>query len=239
MRPYRDSHAAAGYGERYSRTYETGYYAAQWREVEAPLLRRILAPLGGAKKTCLDFACGTGRIARRAGDHFSRVVAVDVSAEMLAHATAAENVDYRHIDIAQRPLDEVFDVVTAFRFFLKADPALRSEALDAIRAHLKPGGLLVANIHMQATSPLGLIYWLQRGLTGRAHETMSVREFAAILASHGFSIERVEHYGFAPRPGHFLPGLMERLIAPLERLARRLRLPGGLAQCFMVVARKA
>src|SRR5438045_1629824 len=59
---YRESHQALGYSGKYNRVYEIGYYAAQWRLIEEPLLRSILQPMGGKEKTCLDFACGTGRI---------------------------------------------------------------------------------------------------------------------------------------------------------------------------------
>ena len=231
---YTDSHASEGYGRRYVGTYSRGYYAAQWRAVEEPLLDRVLADVGGG--SCLDVACGTGRITGVARRHFRRVVGVDVSRSMLEQAPAWPGVEYRHADVTAASLGETFDVATAFRFFLKAEPELREAAIRAVHAHLNPGGRLVANIHMQASSPVGMMYRVQGALRGRAHQTLSVDAFSAFLHGHGFEVERVEFYGYCPRPGPALPDLMERLVPAVEKMGRVL--PDGTAQCFMVVARK-
>ncbi len=153
---YRRSHAATDAGIVYGRTYETGYYAALWAKIEKPLVERSLRALGGRHKKCLDFACGTGRITNVAAEYFAEVVGVDVSAPMLACASVPDNVRLRQIDITRESLGETFDVVTAFRFFLNAEPRLREEALQAIREHLNKDGRLVCNIQMNAISPIGI-----------------------------------------------------------------------------------
>lgn len=233
---YRASHQARGYAAIYGRTFQAGYYAALWNEIEKPLLERTLRALGGSKRSCLDFACGTGRITQVAATVFDRVVGVDVSKEMLASASAnaPPGVSFRCIDITREPLPERFDVATAFRFFLNAEDELRGAALRAIHRHLHGGGRLVCNVHMNATSPMGMLY---RALRAR-QSTLSLRRFRDILAQSGFSVESVQPYGYLPRPGPLLPGVCETLMRPTERLCRALHVPARFAQNFLVVAGK-
>ncbi|MDB4948791.1 MAG: hypothetical protein JWM27_1440 [Gemmatimonadetes bacterium] len=103
----------------------------------------------GAGMSCLDVGCGGGDVtldlAARVGPS-GRVVGVDVDAAKvdLARAEAAErgaaNVEFRAADL-RTLADEPFDVVYA-RFVLShlSDPAA---AVDAFRAHLRPGGIVV------------------------------------------------------------------------------------------------
>ena len=63
-----------------------------------PLLEGILRPLGGAERTSLDFACGTGRIAEVAAMFFGSVVGVDVSEAMLSAASVPDNVTLLCVD---------------------------------------------------------------------------------------------------------------------------------------------
>lgn len=236
---YRSSHSSADYGVIYDRTYEAGYYAALWSKIEKPLIATILRDLGGAEMTCLDFACGTGRITQVAADYFGKVVGVDVSASMLARAHGSHNVRLRRIDITRRRLGETFDVVTAFRFLLNAEQELRQEALQAIREHLKPEGRLICNIHMNATSPIGIAARIANRLPWSCkRNTMSTAELSRLLDSAGFTVERTLGYGYLPRPGRLLPGFCEVCIEPAERLAAAARMPARCAQQFLVVAKR-
>ena len=236
---YRASHCALGYGEHYNRTHESGYYGALWAKIEKPMVMDVLRPMGGAGRKCLDFACGTGRIANVAAGLFDEVVGVDVSEAMLACARVPQNVRLRHIDMTAEPLGETFDVVTAFRFFLNAEDRLRWEALKAIREQLNDDGRLVCNIHMNATSPVGLAYRTLNRLFGRTlRNTLSARRFKELLISSGFVVEQVIPYGYLPRPGHFVSRLCEVLIEPTEKASKALGVPGRFAQHFLVIARK-
>jgi SAM-dependent methyltransferase len=235
---YRTSHKDEGYGDEYNKTYETGYYAALWEGVEKPLLESVLRPLSGNGRNCLDFACGTGRITRVNAMFFGRVVGVDVSETMLAAALVPPNAHLKLIDLTAQPLDELFDVVTAFRFFLNAEDSLRRDALKAIRRHLKPGGRLVCNIHMNATSPAGLACRALNLLPGsERRNTMSIRSFRALLSETGFTAEQIIPHGFLPRPGGRLPRLSAAMVEPVDAVARLLRAPARLAQNFIVVAK--
>ena len=236
---YRVSHSAPGYGEHYNKTHEFGYYGALWEKIERPLIQDVLRPMGGSDRKCLDFACGTGRITNVAAGFFGEVVGVDVSKSMLGCARVSPNVRLLHIDMTKQPLDETFDVTTAFRFFLNAEDQLRWDALKAINEHLKDGGRLVCNVHMNATSPIGLVSRLLNWLFGRTiRHTLSVARFKELLAASGFLVEETIPYGYLPRPGSLLPGVCEALMDPFEKASKTLRIPGQLAQHFLVVAKK-
>ena len=238
--PYQDSHQGRAAAAAYVRTYQTGYYAALWKSVERPLLEETLCELGGAQRSCLDFACGTGRIASVACRHFGKVVSVDISQSMLQYAPKHRNVQYLCSDIIRDPLEHSFDVATAFRFFLNAEPELREAALRALHRHLVRGGRLVCNVHMNSSSPMGIVYRLWAKTSKRQHhKTLSVAEFLRVLHAHGFATEQVKFYGYCPRPGPFLPHLCELAVGPVERVCRALNIPSVIAQNFMIVARKS
>jgi SAM-dependent methyltransferase len=235
---YRQSHSAPGYGQRYDANYAVGYYAAIFREVESRILEKIFLDLRGGRDSLLDFACGTGRITRLAEPHFRRVVGVDVSEAMLQRARAAGNQDYVMQDLTRHPLNEKFSVITAFRFFLNAEPALRRDALGAIKNHLAPGGRLVCNIHMNSRSVMGLIYRLTKWIPFvPKHNTLSIDQFEKLLQEGGFVIDRVSWYGVTPRPGRLFPRLLDRWLGPIERVFSTLGLQGRFSHSFIVVAR--
>ncbi|MES0189369.1 class I SAM-dependent methyltransferase [Mesorhizobium sp. LSJC264A00] len=236
---YRTSHCAPGYGLHYNKTHSSGYYGALWENIEKPLILDVLRPLSGASRNCLDFACGTGRIAEVAAGLFSEVVGADVSRTMLDSAQVPPNVSLRHVDVTREQLGMTFDVVTAFRFFLNAEDELKWHALKAINEHLKDGGRLVCNVHMNATSPVGLACRLLNRVSGRTiRHTLSAARFKALLTASGFTVEQTIPYGYLPRPGNLLPGFCEMMMQPVEKACRRLCVPGQLAQHFLVVARK-
>jgi SAM-dependent methyltransferase len=237
---YRSSHSTPGYGHRYSSNYAVGYYAGVFREIETPILKEIFATLGEGRASLLDFACGTGRITRLSVSYFDRVVGVDVSEEMLEIARSEGGPTYVCRDITRLPLGERFSVVTAFRFFLNAEHALRAEALAAIKQHLAPNGRLVCNIHMNSQSIMGFFFRIARWLPGLPrHNTLSYRTFEHVLAAAGFSVERVVWYAVTPRPGRFFARLLDRWVGPIERALTAIGLQGRFAHSFIIIARLA
>lgn len=237
---YRTSHAASGYGDCYQRTYQKGYYAELWRQVEQPLLRGILVRLRGeGADSCLDFACGTGRITRVAEDVFPSSTGVDVSESMLDVARKhCLRTTFVVRDITARPLESKFDVITAFRFFLNAEPSLRSEVLAGMKDCLSPQGTLVINVHVNRTSLLGIAYALRNKLKGRVvANILGFDEMKALLEEQGFVVKRVHWYGFYPRTGWSLGFLAKWLIRPVDGIFGALRfLPRRWAQNFIIEA---
>jgi SAM-dependent methyltransferase len=224
----------------YINTFEVGYCAALWRKVEQPLLESILRRLGGPDRTSLDFACGTGRITKVSASFFGSVVGVDVSEAMLLAASVPDNVTLLCTDITNTSGQQTFDVATAFRFFLNAENALRRDALRAIYRHLRKGGVLVCNIQLNATSPIGLVSRiLNRAYPRKPRNTLTLDQFSRVLSDEGFEVMESTYYGYLPRPGRFLPRLCEVLVEPFEKVCRSLKIPGVLAESFLIVSRKA
>ncbi|KZD21338.1 class I SAM-dependent DNA methyltransferase [Tardiphaga robiniae] len=237
---YRASHQSADIVADYAKTFEVGYCAALWRNVEQPLLESILRPLGGPERTSLDFACGTGRITKVSASFFGSVVGVDVSEAMLLAASVPDNVTLRCIDITNDPGQQIFDVATAFRFFLNAEDALRRDALRAIYRYLRKDGVLVCNIQLNATSPIGMVSRiLNWAYPRRPRNTLTLDQFSRVLSAEGFEVIESTYYGYLPRPGSFLPRLCEVLVGPFEKICRSLKVPGFLAEHFLIVSRKA
>jgi SAM-dependent methyltransferase len=237
---YRASHQSVDIVADYVSTFELGHCAALWQKVEQPLLESILRPLGGPERTSLDFACGTGRIAKVSASFFGSVVGVDVSETMLLAASVPDNVTLLCTDITNTPGQQTFDVATAFRFFLNAEDTLRRDALRAIYRHLRKGGVLVCNIQLNATSPVGLVSRiLNRAYPRKPRNTLTLDQFSRVLSHEGFEVVESTYYGYLPRPGRFLPRLCEVLIEPFEKICRSLKVPGFFAENSLIVSRKA
>ena len=94
----------------------------------------------------LDVACGTGIVARRAAARGATVVGVDVNAQMLDVARAADPaVEWIEADATALPLaDDAFDVVLCQQGLqFMPDPAA---ALAEMRRVLAPGGRLTVSV---------------------------------------------------------------------------------------------
>src|SRR5690606_4357022 len=145
-RDYRSSHLGegAGYHERFERH---AWRAILW-ELEREILLDVLARRVPQPRSAplLDFACGTGRILALLEPHVGEAVGVDVSPSMLAVAEQqVRRATLLRCDLTREPALEGrrFDLITAFRFFPNAEPALRHEAMERLCGLLAPGGLLI------------------------------------------------------------------------------------------------
>ena len=238
---YRTSHTPSEYGQRYRLTYAQGYYHYQWDQIEKPILAKLVEEqrIRGAR-SLLDFACGCGRILSFCESSFETAWGVDVSESMLAEARqVCQTSSLFQQDMTVIPLERTFDVVTAFRFFLNAEPTLRSEALRSIHQALNPEGVLIANVHVNSLSILGHVYRLRNAVHGRTiANTLSFRAFESTLQANGFQIERTIWYGFLPRTGFGVDRLSKYLIRPVEKAWQAFHLPRSMAQCFICVCHK-
>lgn len=96
------------------------------------------------KGTALDIGCGSGILAFELAKYYTNVVAVDLSAKMLAIASqkrCASNIEYIQMDANQLTLDRKFDlIVSAFTFHhLQHLPT----TLQGIKKILNPHGKIV------------------------------------------------------------------------------------------------
>ena len=153
------------------------------------------------RSRALDFGCGVGRLTRALGSRFDRVIGVDVSAEMIAHARrlneGRENLEWIHNphhgipDIGDASIDLIYT-----RFVLQHVPTSAALGYLAEFARvLAPRGLLVFQY------PCGNIELQERSDPIR----VALRRVRAILRPP------------PPRPlimemhGHPLPGVIDQL----------------------------
>jgi ubiquinone/menaquinone biosynthesis C-methylase UbiE len=238
---YRDSHTNPGYGKEYETAYALDtYYGDLWSTIERPLLKSTLSNLKTESSTCLDFACGTGRILNVVESVFGTATGVDVSKAMIS--VAKEKCQKSQIicqDITSQHLEREFDVVTAFRFFRNAESQLRDEALDAINSHLKAGGRLVANIHGNPYAPGMMALKLNSLFRGTFASTISRTEFSKLLKRHGFTVESYENYSYLPRIGRFYPKWYQSLMAPMEKWTPKIPVVKHMSEATLFVAKKS
>jgi SAM-dependent methyltransferase len=239
---YRAAHQNAEHARYYDRDFWSPQSAKglNW-ELEQRLLDRIfvrhLRPL---PTRAVDFACGTGRVLRYLEERVAETTGIDVSAEMLALATprCPRSRLVLH-DVTVAPLPESphpVDLITAFRFFLNAEPRLRRDALAWMRSVLSPNGSLVANFHLNPVSLRGC--YLRMRWAGQERVPMlGPRTVDHLLAAAGFDV--VARYGY-----EYLPYRREgtRLFAPTLRRKVELSLLdkprlGRFGGAFLVVAR--
>ena len=139
---YRQSHRGADKARSYDEDL-WDLHAAKGLEwlVEQRLLAGVLPEVvAGQRCSCADFACGTGRILEFLSARFPSATGIDISPEMLELAGSRcpraaliqGDVTTDH-GLAPGP----FDLITAFRFFLNAEPGLQSQALTWMRRSLR------------------------------------------------------------------------------------------------------
>jgi ubiquinone/menaquinone biosynthesis C-methylase UbiE len=154
---YRESHTDPGKGAEYEHLYATDSWNRYVWEREQQILQRAIADhLAGVDIRYLDFACGTGRVISFLEDQVSEATGVDVSPSMLEQARG--KVTTARLVEADITRDDVlpkgsFDLITAFRFFVNAEPALREAGIAAMSELLAPGGILVFNNHHNSAAP--------------------------------------------------------------------------------------
>jgi len=241
---YRYSHQSEDYGKNYDKMYAQDYYSAQWNYIEAPILLAELRALQvQGKRTYLDFACGTGRILKETEDIFESTTGIDISEQM---AMEAERLCKKsHIiyprDITASPLDQNFDVITSFRFFLNAQPDLRASVLDALAKMQVSGGNLIINVHVNPTSILGIAYRIRNKMgIGKKANTLAFDVIKDELRAAGYEIEKKISYSYWPRVGPYAGHLQGIVLRGVERLQCTVGiLPESLAQSYMLVCSKS
>lgn len=238
MESYRESHKRKG--AEYNDTFSAIPHRAILWKLERSILDRIVRErFPGAKPRYLDFACGTGRILGHLEPRVYSAVGVDVSSTMLqvAHANvpAASIIE---VDITRADAfgPSCFDLITAFRFFPNAEPALRSEVMEKLAEHLAPGGYLVFNNHKNQNSFVRrILRWRNRLLSDA--DMMSADEVQNLVCDAGLHIVKAYPLGILPITEKRTPRPYW-LIAGLEDLVSRIPAVLPLAQNVIYVCRK-
>jgi SAM-dependent methyltransferase len=193
------------------RAYEYDEYAPRsypsliWELQKKRLLEvadRLTTAVGPVKY--LDFACGSGRVLSFLAERVSESVGVDVSAEMIS--AARRNVRKSTLlqgDITTEPVlaDCKFDLVTAFRFILNAEPALRLSAMQELASRLaSPASVLVFTNHGNLLSHKLLLAPLHLSRRGRQYGSrqgnyLTHLQVKLLVQRAGLRIENVYGYG--------------------------------------------
>ena len=122
------------------------------RKIMWDLEKQIINDFINDKETSshLDFASGTGRIAKLLEEKNKELYLIDSSKKMLEYAKKLLNSDkctFIEEDFTKIDLNKKFDLITAFRFFPNAEFFLREKAMKFISKHLKDDGILIINNH--------------------------------------------------------------------------------------------
>jgi hypothetical protein len=133
--------------------YASGSYSDVLWEVEKRQLQDIIASLRSTHERIdyLDFAAGTGRIISFVEDQVDTATGIEISSAMVERAQAKlsrARMICADITGTQSAVEDSYDLITAFRFVLNAEPALRLAAMKALAARLKDErSVIVFNNH--------------------------------------------------------------------------------------------
>lgn len=200
---YTETHKKSGIGSFYdSELYSGDGWSDRTWEIEKHILSKILK--GRKKSKILDFATGTGRIAKFLEDSgFKNITGVDSSEEMLKPAREKlkkTNLVCTDITKSKNKLankNGVFDTIIAFRFFLNAEERLRNNVLKSLNKLIKKDGVLIINIHANKNSIFKLCKYFPKNF-GRRDRVLSLEETRKLLERNGFTIKKKYSYGFIP-----------------------------------------
>ena len=192
----------------------------------------------------LDFATGTGRIIGFLDDQVDTATGIDVSAAMVEQAREklrGARMICKDITAAGDEIEGKYDLITAFRFALNAEPSLCQAALKALAARLRDeSSVLVFNNHGNPFShklPLWPYHAVRR--LGRGYITegnyLTNRRARKFATAAGLTIERVLGCGLLSAKSLWILGY-DRARA-LEHALARSRLLRPIAVNQMYVAR--
>lgn len=210
---YADSHKKHGKGVSYDEHYATNPWRRfLWSREQLALNDLVDEFFKDGDIHLLDFACGTGRIVRFLEDRVTEAVGVDVSESMLEEARAKlMRTELIQADITKENIlkGRKFNLITAFRFFLNAEPELRQAALKALVSLLDENGYFVFNIHRNQTSPLARFKYKR---SHKKRNFMSMQEVRDMAGEAGLKIVKIYPVGFLPLYKIKLPHVLNSAI---------------------------
>ena len=164
---------------------EDEFYAAggsDWEDFRSHW-RHYWPELGG---TCVEIGCGAGRLTAALEGDFQRVIALDVSRDMIERARphATSSVEFHQVDGPVIPLgDAEADGVFSIHVFQHLETRATVAAyLAEVRRVLRPGGTVMIHIPLASTSARwrsrakrAVDLWRSRRRLGRGEEHTAVR----------------------------------------------------------------
>jgi len=210
---YVDSHKKADKGILYDKHYEEDPRRRfLWHREQLALTDLLDEFFKNREINLLDFACGTGRIAGFLENRVAQAVGVDVSELMLDEAKRKlTRTELICADITKEDVfkGRKFNLITAFRFFLNAERALRKAALESLVPLLDENGYFVFNNHRNSTSPLVRFKY---GRWRKKRNFMSMAEMSDMAGQAGLEIVKIYPIGFLPIRRINLPGIVNSAI---------------------------
>lgn len=202
-RSYREQFAEPAKAQRYEAVdIGAGSYSDLLWEIEKRQLTAVIDEmrLTHERIDLLDFATGSGRIIGFLEDRVDTATGIDVSAAMVKLAgekLRKARVICKDITAANDEIEGTYDLITAFRFALNAEPSLCLAALKALAARLRDEtSVLIFNNHGNPFShklPLWPYHAVRR--LGRGYITegnyMTNRRARKLAAAAGLTIRHV------------------------------------------------
>jgi len=227
---YKDSHKYAQKGAEYEAFYQMQPWEGfLWSREQKIILKILEKYFKGRDIHLLDFACGTGRITGFLEDRVTTSTGVDVSGSMLAVAkrklkrTEIIEADITTEDVLQ---GRKFNLITAFRFFVNAEPALRCAAMQALAGLLSEDGYFVFNNHQSYGSPWIKLRWLRhRQINPQGiFNVMTIGQMRELVECVGLEIVELYPAGFFHPPKIAIPRAVssaaENICSRVKFLAR-------------------
>lgn len=207
---YRDSHKMDGKGLSYDCHYSEDLWSKFLWSREQIILSDIINIYFNKRDIhLLDFACGTGRISNYLEHRTKTSVGIDVSSSMLEIAkgklkrTALIQSDLTSKNVLQ---GRKFNLITAFRFFLNAEPDLRNAVMKVLVTLMSEDGYLVFNNHHNLTAPIMLWSYFRNRINSKGvNNFMSIREIKNLVKDYNLEIVRFYPVGFFRIPKVNLP----------------------------------
>lgn len=238
---YIDSHKYIGKGAEYEQHYQTqAWDRFLWSREQEILLNILDKYFSNREINLLDFACGTGRITALLENRVTTSTGVDVSGSMLEIAREKlKRTELIETDITEENIlkPRKFNLITAFRFFLNAEPELRNTAIKAIGELLDDNGVLIFNNHHNSGSPwIKLLKTYSRyRKTNGTFNVMSIDQMQQLLGQAGLEIIEIYPVGFFHPPKIPVSFGLNRVI---DNVAGRFNFLSGLSESPIVVCRK-
>lgn len=236
---YRKSHLDIKKAIEYDNGWSDGStYNLLWK-IEQNILLDEMEKMHIYPKSVLDFACGTGRILSFLEKYIDCCTGIDVSNKMLSIAQKKCHKSRLVLgDLTRDPklIQDKFDMVTAFRFFLNAQEDLRQNAMTSIRSIMKEDGYLIANFHFNPISLTGFIQRTLNKFRNIERRMLSVENAIKMFESSGFEVESIRGYGYLLQRQKRPP--LKSLQYVIESKLAKMNIFPTLGFCFLIAARK-